>query len=107
MSVARFFSLILAVCVLVLLAPLVLGVALGTRLSSPGQPLVRATGRRADGTHFSFVEFRTNFPNSDRPTEFGRFVRRHSLHRLPALVSLLSGEISLADFWQISRDPIA
>ncbi len=107
MSVARLFSLVLAVSGLVLLAPLMLIIAMGIRLSSLGHPLVRATGRRDDGTHFSFVEFRTNAPNSDRPTEFWRFVRKHSLHRLPALVSLLLGEISLKDFWQVSHDPTA
>ena len=107
MSVARLFSLVLAISGLVLMAPLMLVVAMGTRLSSPGHPLVRATGRRADGTHFSFVRFRTSAPDSDRPTEFGRFLRRNSLDRWPALVSLLLGEISLKDLWQISHDPTA
>jgi lipopolysaccharide/colanic/teichoic acid biosynthesis glycosyltransferase len=107
MSVARMFNLILAVSGLVLLAPMMLVIAMGIRLSSPGPVLARATARRADGTHFSFIRFRTDESNSDRPTEFGSFVRRYSLDRLPALVSLLLGEISLKDLWQISHEPTA
>ena len=74
MSVARLFSLILAVSGLVLLAPLMLFIAMGVRLSSPGHPLVRATGRCADGTHFSFVAI-----SNERP-EFRSAHRVRAVH---------------------------
>jgi putative colanic acid biosynthesis UDP-glucose lipid carrier transferase len=105
MSVTRLLGVIFALVGLTLLAPLIAIVAIGTRLSYPGHILIRATRQRSDGTHFSFVRFRTNGPGSDQPTAFGRYVRTGCLDQLPALVSLLIGDITLQDLWQIDREP--
>jgi putative colanic acid biosysnthesis UDP-glucose lipid carrier transferase len=105
MSISRVFGLIFAVACMTLLAPVALLIAMGVRLNSSGEVLVRSTKRRGDGTGFSFVRFRTNGPDSSRATEFDRFVRRYGLDRVPAIVSLLNGEITLRDLWDITREP--
>ncbi len=107
MSVARLLAVIIAFAGLTLLATVMLIIAMGTRLSSPGSVLTRATRRCGDGWVVSFIRFRTNGRDSDQPTKFGGFVRRHSLDKLPALVTLLIGEITLRDFWEIVCDPTA
>jgi putative colanic acid biosysnthesis UDP-glucose lipid carrier transferase len=105
MSRSRMVDVIVAFCCLALLTPLIVLIALGVRLNSPGTVVVRSTRRRGDGTGFSFVRFRTNDPDSNQATEFGRFLRRNTLDRLPALVSLMRGEITLRDWRDISREP--
>ncbi len=104
MSRARIVEVIVATAGLTLLAPVILFVAMGVRLNSSGTVVVRSTTRREDGSALSFVRFRTNDPDSNKWTEFGLFLRRHSLDRLPALVSLLVGETTLREFWHIWTD---
>ncbi len=107
MSVERLVGLIVAFVGLTLLAPVLVLVAMGVRLNSSGAAIVRATRRRDDGSSFSFVRFRTNDPNSNQATIFGRFLRRHSLDQLPALASLLTGKITLRDLWNLARETAA
>ena len=107
MSNERLLGVIVALAGLTLLTPMIVFIALGTRLSSPGPVLIRSTMRRSDGTHFSFVRFPTSDPDSTQSTKFGAFLRRYSLDKLPALASLLHGEITLKEYWDVSRDPAA
>jgi putative colanic acid biosysnthesis UDP-glucose lipid carrier transferase len=108
MSGTRAVGNILASTALILLAPAITLIAIGVRITTPGVAIVRATRRRGDGTNLSFVRFRTNDKDSNQPTDYGRWLQRYSLDRLPTLVSLLIGEISLQDWWwDITREPAA
>jgi lipopolysaccharide/colanic/teichoic acid biosynthesis glycosyltransferase len=107
MSAARFLAVVIAFASLALMAPLMLVIAMGIRLSVSGPVLTRATRRRSDGTDFAYVRFRTTDRESGQPSDFGRFVRRMSLDDMPALVSLLRGEITLTDAWEIGFHPTA
>lgn len=103
---------------LVLLAPVLAGVALAVRVSSPGPVLFaqRRVGR--DGHEFDIYKFRTMVHGADamksslihlnevhgpmfkmqddpRVTPVGRLLRRASLDELPQLWNVLRGEMSL------------
>lgn len=103
---------------LVLLAPMLLGIAIAIRLSSSGPALYLQTRIGRDGKPFRIVKFRTmhrgaealvpylrklnvaagpmfKVPGDPRVTRVGRFLRRYSLDELPQLFNILVGSMSL------------
>jgi exopolysaccharide biosynthesis polyprenyl glycosylphosphotransferase len=116
------FDRVLALVLLVVLAPVIALAALAVRLSSPGPILFsqRRVGR--DGKVFSFYKFRSmripegqggeaeisalefllggdtapgGVEGTDRRTPVGRFLRRTSLDELPQLLNVLRGDMSI------------
>jgi exopolysaccharide biosynthesis polyprenyl glycosylphosphotransferase len=91
------------------LAPLMLGVALAIRLTSPGAPaLFRQRRMGLDGRLFQILKFRTMIPDAEadtgpiwagpedpRRTKIGPGLRRWNLDELPQLWNVLRGEMSL------------
>jgi len=118
---SRFLKRTLDVCgsltVLVLMAPLFLGVALAVKLTSRGPVLFRQKRVGRNGRHFNLLKFRTMYDGADeqkpglralneadglfkiandpRITPVGGLLRRMSLDELPQLVNVLRGEMSL------------
>jgi lipopolysaccharide/colanic/teichoic acid biosynthesis glycosyltransferase len=107
-----------AALLLVLLAPVMAGVALAVKVSSPGPVLFRQPRLGRDGRPFTFLKFRTMVSDADarlaevadrnqadgllfkifedpRVTPVGRFLRRTSLDELPQLWNVLRGDMSL------------
>lgn len=92
---------------LVLLVPLLLGVALAIRLTSPGPALFQQERRGFNGDNFRILKFRSMRVmengramhqaqvNDPRVTPVGRFIRRTSIDELPQLINVLRGEMSL------------
>ncbi|MDN5863148.1 MAG: exopolysaccharide biosynthesis polyprenyl glycosylphosphotransferase, partial [Salinisphaera sp.] len=92
---------------LVLLSPLLLGVAAAIRLTSPGPALFRQERRGFNGRNFRILKFRSMRvmedgrairqarANDPRVTPIGRFIRRTSIDELPQLINVLRGEMSL------------
>ena len=93
---------------LVLAAPLMLGIALAIRLTSPGPALLRQERMGLDGRRFQLLKFRTMRvdaeaatgpvwarPGDDRRTAVGTVLRRYNLDELPQLLNVLRGEMSL------------
>ena len=105
--VKRAFDLALAAGVLVLLSPVMLGIALAVKLTSPGPILYRQDRMGLDGQRFQMLKFRTMRVNAEsgtgpvwasaddaRRTPIGPFLRRFSLDELPQFVNVLRGEMS-------------
>jgi lipopolysaccharide/colanic/teichoic acid biosynthesis glycosyltransferase len=116
--IKRPMDLTFAVLLLLLLGPLMAGVALAVRLDGPG-PLFYVServGRR--GRRFACYKFRTMVVDADelqsglramnerdsilfkiaedpRVTRIGRLLRKYSLDELPQLVNVVRGEMSL------------
>ena len=103
-----------ATVLVVLLLPLLLAIAIGVRLTSPGPVLFRQTRVGQHGRNFKMLKFRTfpadhvdsrvverhedggfALPAEECPSAFGRLLRRTSLDELPQLLNVLRGEMSL------------
>ncbi|MEV4803523.1 sugar transferase [Nonomuraea sp. NPDC049421] len=114
--VKNVFDRLVALALLVLLAPLLAGLAVAVRVTSPGPALFRQTRVGRDGRLFTIVKFRTmrrgseqqkvtlvsdrdgvlfKLRNDPRVTPLGAFMRRHSLDELPQLINVVFGHMSL------------
>ena len=105
--VKRLMDVTLALAGIVLLLPLLLGIAWGVRRSSPGPILFRQRRYGLDGREIQVFKFRTMTVCEDgsrvtqaqrrdeRVTPFGRHLRRWSLDELPQLLNVLQGTMSL------------
>jgi len=91
---------------IVLLSPLLVGVALAIKLTSPGPILFRQPRHGWNGQVFEVWKFRSMrvhddtlvkqaTRNDNRITPIGRFIRRTSIDELPQLFNVLMGDMSL------------
>jgi len=105
---------------LLLLSPVLLGVAVAVRLSGPGPVLFRQTRIGRDGEPFTILKFRTMHTDAEdrlaelqaqndhgdggvlfklrddpRITRIGNHLRRYSLDELPQLLNVVLGQMSL------------
>ena len=105
--VKRVGDVVAATLGLVLLAPLLLLIALGVKLSSPGPVLFKQRRYGLDGKEIVVYKFRTMTCLEDgavvrqavrddpRTTRFGAILRKYSLDELPQLVNVVQGRMSL------------
>lgn len=102
----RLFDIVAAGTGLLLLAPLLLGLALWIRLDSPGPALFRQVRVGRHGVPFEILKFRTMVAGAERGpqltagrdariTRAGRFLRRSKLDELPQLLNVVLGSMSL------------
>lgn len=104
----RATDLVLGSVALLLLSPLMFGLALAVKLTSPGPIFYRQTRNGLGRKPFSMLKFRTMrhdaeivtgptwaIRNDQRCTPLGRFMRRWSLDELPQLFNVLTGQMSL------------
>lgn len=105
--VKRVSDIVLASVILVLISPLLLALAIGVKLSSPGPVIFRQRRNGLDGEEITVYKFRSmtaqdNGPvvrqatkNDPRITPFGAFIRRTSLDELPQFFNVLQGRMSI------------
>jgi putative colanic acid biosysnthesis UDP-glucose lipid carrier transferase len=105
--VKRIEDIVLASIILVLIAPLLLAIAIGVKLSSPGPALFKQRRNGLDGTEITVWKFRSMRTQDDgavvpqatkddpRVTPFGAFIRRTSLDELPQFFNVLQGHMSI------------
>jgi undecaprenyl-phosphate glucose phosphotransferase len=99
---------VLALIALVVLAPLMVAIAIGVKLGSPGPVLFRQKRHGRGGKEFSMLKFRSmrsDVPagaevrqatrDDPRVTRLGAFLRRSSLDELPQLLTVLAGSMSI------------
>jgi exopolysaccharide biosynthesis polyprenyl glycosylphosphotransferase len=109
---------VLAAGGLLVLAPLLVGIAIAVRVTTPGPALFLQTRVGRDGRTFRLVKFRSMHVNAEtmieqlralnekdgvlfkmredpRVTRVGRILRRYSLDELPQLLNVLTGSMSL------------
>lgn len=103
----RTFDIAVAAVGLVLLAPLMLGLAGAIKLASPGPVFYRGVRVGRGGRPFRMFKFRSMVVDADRRggpsaadgdpriTPIGQFMRRHKLDELPQLLNVLTGDMSL------------
>lgn len=104
-TVKRALDIIVAVTMLIMLCPFIIGIAILVRIKL-GRPVVFSQVRPGrHGKPFRMVKFRTMLdavdargnplPDSERMTAFGHALRSTSLDELPELFNVLRGEMSL------------
>lgn len=103
----RVSDIILSSIFLVLLAPIMLVLALGVKLSSPGPIIFKQRRYGLDGKEILVYKFRSMTTcdngtvvkqatkNDQRITPFGAFIRKTSLDELPQFVNVLQGRMSI------------
>ena len=104
--VKRSADILISLTGLTLLSPLMLLIAAGVKLSSPGPVLFRQTRVGFNRKEFRMLKFRSMRVNDQedtawtketdpRRTGFGQFLRKTSLDELPQLINVLKGDMSL------------
>jgi putative colanic acid biosysnthesis UDP-glucose lipid carrier transferase len=106
-AIKRASDVVLAGAILLAIAPLLLLVALGVKLSSPGPVIFKQRRNGLGGEEIVVYKFRSMRTMDDgavvrqatrgdpRITPFGRFLRRSSLDELPQLINVLQGRMSI------------
>ena len=99
LGMKRLIDVIASLVALVVLAPLLLGIAIAIRVKMGAPVLFRQTRPGWHGEPFDILKFRTmrdgEAPDAERLTPFGGFLRETSLDELPELINVLKGEMSL------------
>lgn len=105
--IKRTSDVVLSLLILVLVSPLLLLIALGVKLSSPGPVLFRQRRYGLDGNEIIVYKFRSMNVTEDgdtiqqarkldtRVTPLGAFLRRSSLDELPQFLNVLQGRMSI------------
>lgn len=105
-ALKRGFDVIVSAVGLVILSPILLILAIGVKMSSPGPVFFRQTRVGYRQKTFEMLKFRSMYVNDtsdtawssegdDRRTKFGIFIRQTSLDELPQLFNVLKGDMSL------------
>jgi len=105
--VKRMSDVVIASIIIVLISPLLLAIAIGVKLSSPGPILFKQRRNGLDGHEIVVYKFRSMRTmedgdvvrqatrNDPRVTRFGAFLRRTSFDELPQFFNVLRGTMSI------------
>ena len=105
--IKRVSDIVLTLLILVLIAPVMLAVAIGVKLSSPGPIVFRQRRNGLDGEEIIVYKFRSMTTQDNgavvkqatkgdaRITPFGAFIRKTSLDELPQFINVLQGRMSI------------
>jgi lipopolysaccharide/colanic/teichoic acid biosynthesis glycosyltransferase len=102
----RTFDIVVAIAGLLIFSPLILLISLGIMIESPGPVLYRYKRYSANNAKFEVFEFRTMLVNREKPSEhapddiqcitrFGRILCSSGMSKLPRLIDVLCGELSI------------
>jgi len=88
---------ILAFVLLVIYLPALVLIAMLILKTSQGPAFVNRVYRRANGHTVDLWEFRTECWKQWQPTKLGDYLKRSNMYRLPSLVNVMRGDISLGE----------
>ncbi len=105
--IKRLSDIVLSILILILIAPVLLGVAIAVRHGSPGPIIFRQRRYGLDGKEIVVYKFRSMTvtedgaavqqatKNDSRITPLGAFLRKTSIDELPQFVNVLQGRMSI------------
>lgn len=105
--VKRVSDIVLAALILVLISPILLAVAIGVKLSSPGPVIFKQRRNGLDGEEIIVYKFRSMTTQDNGPvvqqaskgdkriTPLGAILRKTSLDELPQFINVLQGRMSI------------
>jgi putative colanic acid biosynthesis UDP-glucose lipid carrier transferase len=105
--IKRASDIVFSSVILILISPLLLAIAVGVKLGSPGPVFFKQRRNGLDGHEITVFKFRSmtaqdNGPvvvqaskNDPRITRFGAFLRRTSLDELPQFFNVMQGSMSI------------
>lgn len=105
--IKRLSDIILSILILILIAPILLIIALGVKLSSPGPIIFKQRRYGLDGHEIIVYKFRSMTVTEDGPTiqqaqkndrritPLGAILRKTSLDELPQFINVLQGKMSI------------
>jgi len=103
----RASDIVLSVFILTLIFPILIAIACGVKISSPGSVIFRQRRYGLNGEEIIVYKFRSMTVSEDgkhvaqatrndqRVTKFGAFIRRTSLDELPQFINVLQGRMSI------------
>jgi putative colanic acid biosynthesis UDP-glucose lipid carrier transferase len=103
----RASDIVLSLIIMTLVSPLLLLVAIGVKVSSPGPAIFRQKRHGLNGDEITVYKFRSMTTQDNGPevkqatrgdsriTPFGAFIRRTSLDELPQFINVLQGSMSV------------
>ncbi len=107
-QVKRIMDVVVSLCVIVFGSPVLIGVALLVKLTSPGPAIYSQERVGRNGKNYVIYKFRSMYidaesrsgpqwasKNDPRITPVGRFIRKTRLDELPQFFNVLKGEMSL------------
>lgn len=98
---------ILSILILLIISPIMLLLAIGVKLSSPGPVFYRQERVGLSGATFNMLKFRSMPVDTEKSgvqwggsavkatTSFGQFIRKTSLDELPQFLNVLKGDMSI------------
>lgn len=107
LCIKRALDVVASSIALIVLSPLLIGIAIAVRLSSPGPILYRQERIGMYGKPFMILKFRTMRANSEgdtpqltqdndpRITPLGQMLRKYRLDELPQLINIIRGEMAI------------
>jgi putative colanic acid biosynthesis UDP-glucose lipid carrier transferase len=104
----RVFDVVFSIFALIAISPIMIGIALAVKLTSPGPILFKQKRYGLNGARYWVYKFRSMYVGDDasrqlqqatrgdpRITPVGRFIRRTSLDELPQFFNVIKGEMSV------------
>lgn len=104
--IKRLGDVLLSIILIILTSPIMLIIAIGIKLSSPGPIIFKQERIGLNKKHFNMYKFRSMRVNDtsntawstnkdDRKTRFGSLIRKFSLDELPQFFNVLKGDMSI------------
>lgn len=105
--VKRISDVVLSSIILLMISPILVALAIGVKLSSPGPVIFKQRRNGLDGEEITVYKFRSMramdngavvkqaSKGDPRITKFGAFIRRTSLDELPQFLNVLQGRMSI------------